>query len=120
MPQPSSISAGPISQRRREVERAVEAYVQSLMARHPEVAEVIWFGSWTTGQAGRCSDVDLCILLTGSPIDRIRDRIPVYLPDRFPGGLDIFPYTLHEFAALQDKAPTWWRTIRAGRTITRR
>ena len=94
--------------------------MHNLLARHPEVAEVIWFGSWITGHASRHSDVDLCVLLTTSPIRRIRDRIPLYLPDRFPGSIDVFPYTLEEFAALQHTAPSWWRAIRAGRTLTHR
>jgi predicted nucleotidyltransferase len=94
--------------------------VQDLMARHTEVAEVIWFGSWVAGQASRHSDVDICLLLSFSPIARIRDRIPLYLPDRFPGGIDVFPYTLEEFAALELASPSWWRTIRSGRTLARR
>lgn len=113
-------SAAVISPRRLEIEQSVQAYVRDLLARCPEVVEVIWFGSWVTGQPSRYSDVDLCLLLSHSPVERIRDRIPHYLPDRFPGGLDVFPYTLDEFEALQTTAPPWHRSIRAGRTIVRR
>lgn len=120
MPRPSSSSVATASPRRRELERALEAYVQHVMAAHPEVVEIIWFGSWVTGQPSRYSDVDLCLLLSDSPILPIRDRIPQYLPDRFPGGIDIFPYTLAEFDRLRISAPSWWRAIRDGRTVARR
>lgn len=119
--QPSSFnSAASTSPRRRELERAVEAYVQRLMADHPEVVEVIWFGSWATGQPGRYSDVDLCVVLSVSPIARARDRIPLYLPDRFPGGIDLFPYTRAELDAMRTTAPAWWHAIRDGRTVASR
>ncbi|MGH7254716.1 MAG: nucleotidyltransferase domain-containing protein [Nitrospirales bacterium] len=91
-----------------------------MIARHSEVLEVIWFGSWVTGQPSRRSDVDLCLLLSDSPIPRIRDRIPQYLPDRFPGGMDLFPYTQVEFDRLRTSRASWWRAIRAGRTVVRR
>ena len=120
MREPSLRSAGLISPRRLEVEEAVRAYAHDLLLRCPEIVEVIWFGSWVTGRPSRYSDVDLCLLLSYSVVERIRDRIPEYLPDRFPGGLDVFPYTLDEFEALRTSAPTWYRAIRAGRTVTSR
>lgn len=120
MPRESLPSAAATSPRRPVLDQAVEQYAERLLVRHPEVIEVIWFGSWVTGQPSRYSDVDLCLLLSGSAIPRIRDRIPEYLPDRFPGGIDIFPYTLLEFDGLRISAPSWWRAIRAGRTVARR
>lgn len=119
MREPSLNSAVAISPRRQEVERAVRAYVRDLLSRCPEVQAVIWFGSWVTGRPSRYSDVDICLILSESPTERIRDRIPRYLPDRFPGGLDVFPYTVEEFDALRSTAPSWYRAIKAGLTFTR-
>ena len=113
-------SAAITSPRRLEIERAVCAYAQDLLAGYPEVIKVIWFGSWVTGHPSRHSDVDICLLLSSSPHPRMRDRIPVYLPDRFPGGIDLFPYTIDEFKELETDLPTWWRTINAGQTVARR
>lgn len=120
MPERSSTSAAATSPRRQQLEEAILAYARRIMDQQPEVAEIIWFGSWVTGQPGRCSDVDLCVLLSASPIARTRDRIPLYIPDRFPGGVDVFPYTLEEFASLEREAPSWWRAIRSGRTVAKR
>ncbi len=108
------------SPRRQALERAVRDYAQVLLTRHPEVVDVIWFGSWVTGQPSRYSDVDLCLLLSSSPLARLRDRIPLYLPDRFPSGLDLFPYTTEEFHALETELPRWWQTIRSGWTVASR
>jgi hypothetical protein len=47
----------------------------------------------------------------------IRDRIPRYLPNRFPVGLDIFPYTEEELRKLSTDRPGWHRTITGGRLI---
>ena len=119
MQEPSLPFAAVISPRQ-ELELAVEAYVTDLFRRHPEAMEVICFGSWVTGQPSRCSDVDLCILLGHSPIARIRDRIPIYLPDRFPTGVDVFPYAREEFDVLKARSPSWYAAISGGKRITRR
>ena len=115
-----SLPFAAVTSRRQELERAVEAYAADLFRRHPEVVDVIWFGSWVTGQPSRRSDVDLCILLSHSSIGRIRDRIPIYLPDRFPTGVDLFPYTREEFDALKARSPSWYTAISEGKRITRR
>ena len=59
------------------------------------------FGSFAEGTFAPGSDLDLLIVLERS--DRpVRDRIPQYLPGAFPVGLDLFPYTRDELAALED------------------
>ncbi len=80
------------------------------------MAAVIWFGSWVNGTPRPGSDVDLCILLGASSLSR-RERIARYLPGAFPVGIDLFVYTLAEFARLSSESPDWYRTIRSGRVV---
>ena len=47
----------------------------------------------------------------------MRDRIPKYLPNGFPVGLDIFPYTEEELKKMSKERPEWYRTITGGRMI---
>lgn len=104
-----------ISDSRTKVEQAVRAYVAALR-RRPEVRRVIWFGSRVSGRPTPGSDVDLCIVLSGS--DRpVRDRIPEYLPGAFPVGLDLFPYTEEELARLEQSSPGWYEAIQRGREV---
>ncbi|MBI3628453.1 MAG: nucleotidyltransferase domain-containing protein [Candidatus Rokubacteria bacterium] len=48
------------------VRRALDAYVGTLVREHPEVDEVILFGSVATGTAVRGSDVDLLLILSAA------------------------------------------------------
>ena len=81
------------------VRRAVDRYASELLARRPDVEEVVVFGSFATGRYVPGSDVDLFIILSraGQPV---RDRIPGLMPDAFPVGVDLFPYTRNEMAGL--------------------
>ena len=98
------------------IARAVASYVTLLRARHPEIEEIIWFGSWVTGTPTPGSDVDLCIVLTSSD-KRMRDRVPDYLPAGFPVGVDLLPYTRAEFEQLLEWAPTLHAAITSGRRL---
>ena len=96
--------------------RTVASYVARLRAEHPEIQQVIWFGSWVTGIPLPGSDVDLCLILSAS--DKLpRDRIPDYLPVGFPVGIDLFAYTQAEFEQLKETSPGWYATITSGRKI---
>ena len=80
------------------VEQALESYVAALSQR-PEVTKVVLFGSMVSGRYAPGSDVDLLIVLAYSE-KLFRNRMPDYLPRRFPVGLDIFPYTENEVHGL--------------------
>lgn len=95
------------------VRQAVEDYAQALRENHPEVRRVIWFGSWVAGTPRRRSDVDICIIVDRAP-EKPRDRIPKYLPTRFPTGVDLFVYTPEELARLKQKSPGWYQAIASG------
>lgn len=67
------------------------------MAREfPEIERIVVFGSVARGEAVPGSDVDLLIILKESSIP-ILERIPRYVPNHFPVGVDVFPYTQDEF-----------------------
>jgi predicted nucleotidyltransferase len=99
------------------VRRAVDDYAKRLLAARPDVEEIIVFGSFATGTYVPGSDLDLFIILTHSD-KSVRDRIPDLLPDAFPVGVDLFPYTRSEMEGLADSpllaavATSAWRYSR--------
>ncbi len=98
---------------REKVRQAVSEYAQRLRQTRPEVLRVIWFGSWVTGHPTPGSDVDICLVL--SRADKpVRDRLPDYLPSKFPVGIDLFIYTQSELDHLQQTSPGWYRAIVSG------
>jgi predicted nucleotidyltransferase len=100
--------------------RAVEAHARALAACHPEIQEILVFGSLVSGVPVPGSDVDLLIVLAAS--DRsFRDRIPAFLPGAFPCGVDVFPYTRAEVERMkQEGNGLVLAALREGRTIFRR
>jgi UTP:GlnB (protein PII) uridylyltransferase len=102
------------------VRRAMAEYVQTLAAQHNELEEVVLFGSLASGTPVPGSDVDLLLILTSS--DRpFGERIPLFLPGKFPVGVDVFPYTRAEVERMrQEGNPMISRALREGRTIFRR
>lgn len=76
------------------VRDALKLYADRLKER-PEVLAVYLCGSWAKGSYTPYSDVDLLIVLEAD--NRLpHDRIPDYLPGRFPVSMDLFVYTLEE------------------------
>lgn len=102
------------------VRQAAEALACELAARHPEVEEVILFGSVAWGTPVPGSDVDLMLVLSGS--DRpFPHRIARYVPTNFPVGLDVFPYTRGEIARMRaDGNLLVLDALRRGVTLFRR
>jgi predicted nucleotidyltransferase len=105
---------------REGVRRAVAEYVHVLAARHAELEEVVLFGSLASGTPVPGSDVDLLLILESA--DRpFRERIPLFLPGRFPVGVDVFPYTRSEIERMRREGnPLVLRMLRDGLTIFRR
>ena len=77
-----------------EIQRALEKFVAEL-ARRPEVLKIILFGSMVNDRYAPGSDVDILVVISESD-KPFRNRVPEYLPRRFPVGLDVFPYTQDE------------------------
>ncbi len=80
------------------VHRAMDAYAGRLLGAHPEVEEIVVFGSFAEGNWSPGSDLDVFVVLSHSP-KAIRERIPELLPGPFPVGVDLFPYTREEIGA---------------------
>jgi predicted nucleotidyltransferase len=86
-----------------EVRRCVDEYAAQLLASHPDIEEVVVFGSFVKGNYAPGSDVDIFILLSGSDKPR-RDRASDFMPRRFPVPVDLFPLTREEVATLGSSA----------------
>ena len=102
---------------RSEVRRALDEYVRLTTVNHPEVEEVVLFGSVVAGTPVPGSDVDLLLVLTSS--DRpFRDRIPLFLPSGFPVAMDVFPYTRDEITRMKDERNSFIQgALREGLTL---
>lgn len=102
------------------MERALGEYVRALVARRPEVEEVVLFGSLVSGTPVPGSDVDLLLVLTRS--DRaFLDRIPEFLPAGFPVAVDVFPYTREEIEQMAAEGNRFVQgVLREGRNLFRR
>jgi predicted nucleotidyltransferase len=85
----------------RAVRRAMDEYAARLLRDHPEIEEIVVFGSFVRGTYGPGSDLDVFVTLTHAD-KTIRDRIPDLLPGAFPVGVDLFPYTRAEIAERQE------------------
>ena len=77
----------------------MDAYAAQLLASHPEVEEIVVFGSFQNGTWSPGSDLDVFVVLARAD-QTVRDRLPALMPRRFPVGVDLFPYTREEMAAL--------------------
>ncbi len=102
------------------VERALDEYVRSLVARHADVEEIILFGSLVAGTPVPGSDVDLLLVLTRSNRGFL-DRMPEFLPTGFPVDVDVFPYTREEVDRMTAEGNRFVQgVLREGRTLYRR
>lgn len=98
------------------VTEAVRAYAADLRRRRPDVTEIYWYGSWVSGTPTASSDVDLCVVVETDP-RRPRDRLPDFLPSRFPVGIDLAVVTRAELDELARRAPSRHEAIVSGRRI---
>ena len=95
---------------------AVRSHAKAIRHRHSGVSRVLWYGSWVSGVPTPSSDVDLCVVVR-SDDRRPRDRIPDYLPERFPVGIDLVVLTERELEQMRDRSPSWHSAIVAGRAV---
>lgn len=84
---------------RAAIEAALARLVTDVYGADPRVIGVVLFGSFARGDAVPGSDADLLIVLAADE-RRFLDRIADFLPDTFPIGVDVIPWTLAE---LQDR-----------------
>ena len=102
---------------RAAVQGALDAYVRLITALHPEIEEVMLFGSLASGTPVPGSDVDVLLVL--SETDRsFLARIPQFLPSGFPVDIDVFPYTRDEIERMKrDRSGLILSALREGRTL---
>jgi len=98
------------------IRRAVAEHARHLRGLHPEIESIKWFGSWVNGTARPGSDVDLCVVVRQSD-KRVRDRVPDFLPERFPVGIDLFIYTPAELDTLRTEHSAFAAAIDAGTDV---
>ena len=79
------------------VRRCADDYAATLFAAHPEVEEVIVFGSFADVTYAPGSDLDVFIVLKEAN-DPVRERVRRFLPENFPVPMDVFPFTRAEMA----------------------
>jgi predicted nucleotidyltransferase len=95
MPEPSSPSVKVTFTNRNQILTALENLIQEWTQQHPELEQVILFGSYARGDYFPGSDVDVLLILETSDQPFLK-RIPKFLPTQFPVDIDIFPYTKDE------------------------
>ncbi len=66
---------------------------------HPEIEEVMLFGSLARNKAVPGSDADLLLILS-SANEPFLERIPYYLPQKLSLSVDVFPYTRAEIVTM--------------------
>jgi len=94
----------------------VRSHANALRLHRPGVRRIHWYGSWVSGVPTPSSDVDLCVVIERDA-RRPRDRIPDYLPDRFPVGIDLVVLTERELDELEERSPAWHAAIVGGRAL---
>jgi predicted nucleotidyltransferase len=77
------------------VEQSLWGYLKEIAVKHSEVERVFLFGSFVRDESVPGSDIDLLVILRESE-ESFLNRIPRFLPSRFPVGVDVFPYTEKE------------------------
>ena len=77
---------------RPRIRRALEQLIEERYRPDPNVAAVYLFGSFARGNAVPGSDLDLLVVLRDDPRPP-RERIVDHLPERFPVGVDVVPWT---------------------------
>lgn len=80
------------------VKTALE-HLASLLIQREEVLGVYLCGSWARGSYTAASDVDVLVMIRDGSEQSLmmaHDRVPAYLPGRFPVSLDLFVFTPDE------------------------
>jgi uncharacterized protein len=98
------------------IAEAVREYAAAMRREKPQVRRIYWYGSWVSGDPIPSSDADICVVVSEDE-RRPRDRLPEFLPARFPVGIDLSVVTEEELESLRERAPEWYRAITSGRLL---
>ncbi len=91
---------------------------RQMKLQHPEIEEILLFGSLARGDAVPGSDADLLVILS-SASQPFMERITQYMPTGLSVGVDVFPYTREEIDRMVAEGNCFIRqAIREGITLT--
>ena len=82
-----------------KVRQCADDYARELVAAHPEIEEIIIFGSFAKDTYAPGSDLDVFIVLEHASRP-MRDRIAAFVPASSPVPVDVFPFTRAEMEEL--------------------
>jgi Nucleotidyltransferase domain. len=85
---------------KKRVEESLRGYLKEIEGKHPEVERVLLSGSFVRNESVLECDIDVLVILSESD-ESFLNRIPRFLPSRFPVGVDVFPYTEKELETMQ-------------------
>ena len=89
---------------RDELIRVLKEAAIKLKSMHPEIENVILFGSVARGDYGYKSDADILLILKESDKERFFERISDYIADfDAPIPVDILPYTKDEIERMKKR-----------------
>jgi predicted nucleotidyltransferase len=94
------------------VDRAIRQWAADAARQRPEVTRIGYFGSYARGDWGVGSDLDVVIVVTGTPTPFIR-RAAEWDLSALPVPADLLVYTDAEWQALLAQSPRWARTLAA-------
>ena len=96
-------TAGIVFCDREAVLREARAAADAIRSAHPEVRRVFLYGSLARGSGGPRSDIDLVVIIAGTPLPP-RERAPHFTPV-WPRPLDVTVYTEAEVARFASDPP---------------
>ena len=99
MPSRSSDSVRIFWLNREKVLDRLKVAVSRMKACHPEIEDVLLFGSLARDDAVPGSDADLLLILSATN-ETFLERIPRYLPQGLPLDVEVFPYTRQEISLM--------------------
>lgn len=82
-----------ISPKKERIDIFLKEYKQFLKKK--KVCKAFLFGSWAKDNYSPYSDLDILIIIESSN-KKMRDRLPDFLPEHAPVGVDVFVYTKEE------------------------
>jgi predicted nucleotidyltransferase len=94
------------------VDRAIRQWAADAARQRPEVTRIGYFGSYARGDWGVGSDLDVVIVVTGTPTPFIR-RAAEWDLSALPVPADLLVYTAAEWQALPAQSPRLARTLAA-------
>ena len=94
----------------REVDQAVRRWVERVVAAHPEVVQVGYFGSYARGDWGVGSDLDL-LIIAGRSDEPFERRAARWDATELPVPSDVLVYTEDEWRDLRQRGRFYERVM---------